>query len=271
MTIRGYKGFRKTGPFGLCLKCRDMIYKRKGKNVYNGDVSICKSGFHACHELHEVFPFYPNDGNNVFYEVECSGDIIDPMTSDGKFVCSELKIIRKADVSAFPVFTNAGICKYGYMAIQLPGEGKWALVKPNGEYVFNHTHYVIRVIQKDLFLIGDYTDNGTSYNLVNDKGKLVLDTNFDDYDMYEECDSIIISINGKKRVVSKADGHLVSKEWFDEAYFSYCQCIVINGLWHNILEKDGTYLFDNWTTDFRKCRNAAMKMLEQERRDDDSL
>ena len=95
--MRGYKGFNRNADG--TLSCRDFTYKVGKTYKYDGKIELCKSGFHACHELHQTWKFYPNNGNNVFCEVECGGDIIESEEGDGKVVCSEITILREVDMS----------------------------------------------------------------------------------------------------------------------------------------------------------------------------
>lgn len=91
--MKAYKGFnrREDGT----LWCRDFKYKVGKTYKFEGEPVICEQGFHACHEPWQCWQFYPNNGKNVYYEVECGGKIVESNKGDGKFVCTEITLIEK--------------------------------------------------------------------------------------------------------------------------------------------------------------------------------
>ena len=118
--MRAYKGFKKNEDG--TLTCRDFTYEVGMTYKHDGDISLCKSGFHACHELHQCLHFYPNNGENVFCEVECGGNIIESDAGDGKLVCSEITILREVDMSGVAVFDNAWGFSEGYSRVEKDGK-----------------------------------------------------------------------------------------------------------------------------------------------------
>jgi len=42
---------------------------KRGLNVYEGKLSICNSGFHACKKLEDIFSYAPDDGWQEIYIV----------------------------------------------------------------------------------------------------------------------------------------------------------------------------------------------------------
>lgn len=95
--IRAYKGFDKS----LC--CRGFQYEVGKEYEHSGDISLCKSGFHACENPFDVPDFYGDILNNRYCEVEQSGSI----EGDGKkTVSSKLKV--KAEIGFAGLF-KAGI------------------------------------------------------------------------------------------------------------------------------------------------------------------
>ena len=118
--MKAYKGFNRL-PDGT-LSCRDFTYKVGETYKYGGDIEICASGFHACHELHQCWTFYPNNEKNVFCEVECGGEVIESEDRDGKFVCSEITILREVDMSGMEVFDYAGTFRNGYAMVSKDNE-----------------------------------------------------------------------------------------------------------------------------------------------------
>ena len=118
--MKAYKGFIKNADG--TLNCRDFTYKVGETYKHNGEIKLCESGFHACHELHQTWPFYPNNGKNVFCEVECGGDIIESEEGDGKFVCSEITILREVDMSGVEVFDDVWGFQEGYARVLKGGK-----------------------------------------------------------------------------------------------------------------------------------------------------
>jgi len=114
--MKAFKGFNKNSDG--TLSCRDFTYEVGKTYNYDGSISLCKSGFHACHELHQTWYFYPNNGDNVFCEVECGGDIIESEEGDGKFVCSEITILREVDMSGVEAFNCACGFRDGYAVVR---------------------------------------------------------------------------------------------------------------------------------------------------------
>ena len=110
--MKAYKGFRRNEDG--TLSCRDFVYEPGKTYKHEGEIKLCKSGFHACHELWQTWLFYPNNGKNVFYEVECGGDIIEVDNSFGKLVCSEIKLVKEIDVTNVARFCVASYFYEGF-------------------------------------------------------------------------------------------------------------------------------------------------------------
>lgn len=136
-TIIGYKGFEDLGNGRL--RCMDKTYivghKYKNRNDY---VKLCRSGFHACHELWQAMAFYPNNGKNVYHRVECSGRIEESTGTSGKFVCSRIKILGRVDVSSFEKFRwcsgfSEGIMDVSYEAPD--GRTRYNVITTEGKFL----------------------------------------------------------------------------------------------------------------------------------------
>lgn len=89
-TVIAYKAF---DPDFSCLGFKYEV----GKTYkHEGDVSLCKSGFHACKEPLEVWRFYDpvsSDGGMTRYaEVEMGGKIVGGDESDTKIAAAEITI-----------------------------------------------------------------------------------------------------------------------------------------------------------------------------------
>ena len=175
--MKAYKGFNRN--YNGKLYCRDFIYKPGKTYKYKGELVICESGFHACHELYQCFQHYENDGKNVFYEVECGGQII---KNRSKLVCSEITLVREIDVSGVPLFSSA----------------------------YYLEDYEILLVAK-----GDSLRNTRQYNYLNKDLKLLSDEWFDDLELFSSGFSKI-KINGQYNFID-IKGNLLSDECFKHA------------------------------------------------------
>ena len=61
--VEGYKGTDKD------MKCRDFQFELGKEFYHEGDVGICRSGFHFCQKLNDVFTYYDVKGGNRFFKV----------------------------------------------------------------------------------------------------------------------------------------------------------------------------------------------------------
>ena len=83
--MKGYKGMNAD------MTCRGMQFEIGKSYHIDGDIKLCKNGFHFCEKLHNVFGFY-DKYDSRFFEVEASGDIV----SDGsKSATSDIIILRE--------------------------------------------------------------------------------------------------------------------------------------------------------------------------------
>ena len=90
-----YKGFDKN------FQCRGFQYEIGKSYTHEGEITLCKSGFHACGYPLSVFDYYaPADSR--FAKVEASGKIV---PGDDKIACEKLKI--KAEISLNAMITAA--------------------------------------------------------------------------------------------------------------------------------------------------------------------
>ena len=114
----GYKGFDKN------FRCRDFQYQVGETYRHDGDLDVCKSGFHFCDTPLAVLEFYPPVDENRFALVEATGKILSTDDDEHKFCTDELKILKelslndllKAVSSAatntgdYSAATNSGTC-----------------------------------------------------------------------------------------------------------------------------------------------------------------
>ena len=109
--IKAYKGFKKD------MTCRDFQFAEGKEYVYDGEVKVCESGFHACERPLDCFDYY-NPAESVYHEVELSDDI-SKSSDDTKVAAKKIKIGARLDIAR--------------------------LIKAQFEYVKEHATYVFAV------------------------------------------------------------------------------------------------------------------------------
>lgn len=128
--MKAYKGFNRHEDGTLW--CRDFQYEVGKTYTFDGEPILCEQGFHACHEPWQCWTYYPNNGKNVYYEVECGGKIVESLERDGKFVCTEITLVRE-----IPAPENKfDRCRYfrdGYASVKL--DGKYNYINMEGKYL----------------------------------------------------------------------------------------------------------------------------------------
>lgn len=128
--MKAYKGFKKHEDGTLW--CRDFQYEVGKTYTFEDEPVLCEQGFHACHEPWQCWLFYPNNGYIVYYEVECSGKIIESNNGDGKFVCTEITLVREMQ-SPENKFDWCGTFGNGYAMIKL--DGKYNYINSDGKLI----------------------------------------------------------------------------------------------------------------------------------------
>ena len=137
--MKTYKGFDKD------LKCRDFQFEIGKEYEVDGDISVCKNGFHACAAPLDVFDYYsPVDSR--YCEVEQSGQLD---TGDGSKIASKkikigAEIGIKGLVDAHIEFIRekteklsdaAKIGSSGYAA-KIGSSGRYAQIGSSGDDAF---------------------------------------------------------------------------------------------------------------------------------------
>lgn len=91
--IKAYKGFE------MDFTCKGFQYEVGKEYHTDGDVELCKNGFHACKNPIEVFSFYAITESR-FAEVELWGDVSinDDGDTTGNICSSDIRIVREIDV-----------------------------------------------------------------------------------------------------------------------------------------------------------------------------
>ena len=79
------------------MTCRGFQYEEGKEYEHDGDIELCKSGFHACEYPLDCFRYYaPN--KSVYHQVELHGDM-EAHHDDSKIVASNIKIGAELDIA----------------------------------------------------------------------------------------------------------------------------------------------------------------------------
>jgi hypothetical protein len=223
--MKAYKGFYRHEDG--TLRCRDFQYEIGKTYKFEGEPKLCEQGFHACHEPWQCWVFYPNIGRNVYYEVECGGKIVESNHGDGKFVCTEIKLIKEI-AAPENKFDWCGSFYYGYAEVRL--NGKWNFIDTKGKYlseqwfdncgVFNYGYAKVWL-------------NG-KWNYINTKGKYLSEQWFDYGGSFSDGYALV-GLNDKYNYID-TDGKLISEQWWENGHsfcYGYAE-VRINGEWYQI-------------------------------------
>jgi len=206
--MKAYKGFNRDEDG--TLSCRGFIYEPGKTYKHEGKIELCESGFHACHVLWQTWPYYPNDGQTVYYEVECGGDMIESEDSDGKFVCSEITLLKEIDMTDVARFDNTWPFSEGFATVEV--EGKLNFINTEGKilseqwfdnaWCFSEGFAAVRLNDK--------------WNFINTECKLLSEQWFDGVLRFSEGFARV-KRNGKYNFIN-TEGELLSEQWFDGAW-----------------------------------------------------
>ena len=97
--MKGYKVFNPDWT------CRGFQYEVGQTYKHDGDIGVCKSGFHFCRKAADCFQYYSFDPNNKVAEVEALGLV---ESDDTKSVTNELRIVREIPWSELLELVNTG-------------------------------------------------------------------------------------------------------------------------------------------------------------------
>ena len=226
--MKAYKGLIKHDDGTLW--CRDMQYEVGKTYTYDGEINLCKSGFHACHELCQVWQFYPNNGNIVFYEVECGGSIIESNGMDCKFVCSQITLLKEVDMTGVANFDAAYSFSEGY-AMVINAE-KYNHINTEGKLLSEEWWDYARDFRNDYAVV----EKDGKRNFINTKRKLLSEEWWDDACSFYE-DYAMIKKNGKWNFIN-TKGKLLSEEWWDDVCLNEGHAMVKkDGTWYKINEE----------------------------------
>ena len=90
--MKGYKGFDKD------LKCRGFQYEVGKEFTHDGEVEVCRSGYHFCTNPLDVFRYY-DPATSRFCEVESTGDER-THDEDSKVATSKLRVVAEIGLAA---------------------------------------------------------------------------------------------------------------------------------------------------------------------------
>lgn len=169
--MKAYKGFHRHEDGTLW--CRDFQYEVGKTYKFKGTPILCVQGFHACHEPWQCWAFYPNNGENVYYEVECGGTIIESKKVDGKFVCTEITLVKEIP-SPENKFEWCGIFSDDYAMVAL--SDTYNFIDTKGKLLFKQWFDDCWNFQDDYSMV---KLNG-KWNYIDTKGKYLSEQWFDD-------------------------------------------------------------------------------------------
>ena len=104
MGIKGYKVFNPDWT------CRGFKYEVGKTYKIDGDIEICKEGFHFCQKVSDCFNYYSFNCENKVAEVEATGVV---ETEKDKSVTNEIKIVREISWQEVLALVNTGNCNTG--------------------------------------------------------------------------------------------------------------------------------------------------------------
>ena len=85
--MKGYKAMNED------MTCRGFRYEIGKTYEFDGNIQICKKGFHFCRNIASVFRYYERLESRVF-EVEASGAIAEDPIGE-KLCCQKIRIVRE--------------------------------------------------------------------------------------------------------------------------------------------------------------------------------
>ena len=160
--IKAYKAFGKN------FKCRGFQYEVGETYHIDGEVKICRKGFHACQNCMEVLRYYSlNDSR--FAEVEVWDDVVFS-ENDSKLCASDIKIVR--ELTFEELFTET----YKYFSENYKVNDNKIRLLSNGSLS------KISCDENDCdFLLCGYTSNrlstnGTNVNVISDEFEDIVST-----------------------------------------------------------------------------------------------
>jgi len=108
------KGYKATNGD---MKCNNFQFKLGKVFIHDGELEMCKSGFHFCIYPSGIWSFY-DDANTRVFEVEAY-DVLDKREGDGaevKMVAKKIKFVREVKIGGYrnTCYRNTGYRNTGY-------------------------------------------------------------------------------------------------------------------------------------------------------------
>ena len=170
--IKAYKGFDKN------MQCRGFQYEIGKEYDFDGEIELCKQGFHACKSPIEVWSYYDMIGDGTrFAEVELSGKILEDNSST-KVCASHIKIKNELSLTDM---INLGVAYFKDIT-SLPK------VKTNNLRVFKDV-----VEESNTGLTQLNIDEDISVISINDPNVMIMNNAF----------LVSINVNGNHNQISK--------------------------------------------------------------------
>jgi hypothetical protein len=92
------------------LTCRNYQFE-VGKTYHqDGQIELCKNGFHFHSKVGDLFEYYDFDPSNIVCEIEANGEVIH---GDDKSVCSDITIIKQLSWNEVLELVNLGVGNTG--------------------------------------------------------------------------------------------------------------------------------------------------------------
>ena len=224
-----YKGFNGD------MTCRDFQYEVGKGYIYEGDIELCESGFHACRNPFDVLNYYDNMLNGKYCIVEQSGTIKE---GRDKQVSSKISIkeeigwqgLIKAGIDYIKDLTKpVGISNDmsnddGYSAhigssgddAQIGSSGYSAHIGSSGD----DAQIGLSGDRARIGLSGDYARIGSSgdYARIDSCGDFVSIVSSGDYDQIGSSglDSVIMCAGNRSTVCAKKGSWITLSEWEDD-------------------------------------------------------
>ena len=85
------KGYKATE---LDMTCRYYKFEMNKEFIHDGKLILCRSGFHFCEKLENVFEYYSFSPRYRFFEVEIPDDA-NIITDESKSVTNKIKFVRE--------------------------------------------------------------------------------------------------------------------------------------------------------------------------------
>ena len=100
--MKGYKAFNRN------MTCKGFQFKIGKEYVYEGEIELCKSGFHFCRDIADCFKYY-HKHDDRFAEIEAYGDIIkSDDDDDSECVTNKIRIVKEISYDEAAKMSNTG-------------------------------------------------------------------------------------------------------------------------------------------------------------------